>query len=88
MTGDVMARTAEEYKPFYDGARKAMDDIFATCTAADPKLIADLVLEAVAAENPRAACTAGPLSGEFIGKRTQLDDDGFLDFMLKRFGLV
>ena len=88
MTGDVMARTAEEYKPFYDRARKAMDDIFATRTAADPKLIADLVLEAVAAENPRAAYTAGPLSGEFIGKRTQLDDDGFLDFMLKRFGLV
>ena len=68
MTGDVMARTEDDYKPFYEAARKAMD--------------------AVTADHPQAAYTAGPLSGEFIGKRTQLDDDGFLNFMLERFRLI
>ncbi len=88
MTGDVMARTADDYKPFYAKARKAMDEIFAARKAVGPELIAALILEAVAAESPRADYTAGPLSGEFIGKRTQLDDDGFLNFMLERFRLV
>ncbi len=88
MTGDVMARTADEYKPFYEAAGKAMDEIFAERKPAGPELIAALILKAVSADNPQAAYTAGPLSGEFIGKRTQLDDDGFLKFMLERFGLV
>ena len=88
MTGDVMARTPEDYKPFYRQARAAMDAIFADREGAGPELIADLILEAVAADAPPAAYTAGPLSGEFIGQRTQLDDDGFLQFMLERFKLV
>ncbi|MDJ0722960.1 MAG: SDR family oxidoreductase [Desulfobacterales bacterium] len=88
MTGDVMARTADEYKPFYAAARMAMDKIFAARKRTGPELIATLILKAVAAENPQAAYTAGPLSGEFIGKRTQLDDDAFLQFMLDRFGLI
>ena len=37
---------------------------------------------------PKAVYTAGPLSGEFLGQRTKLDDDGFLHFMLERFKLV
>jgi short-subunit dehydrogenase len=88
MTGDVMARTADDYKPFYQTARAAMDEIFAARTAAGPEMIADLILAAVRTETPQAAYTAGPLSGEFIGQRNRLDDDGFLQFMLERFKLV
>jgi NADP-dependent 3-hydroxy acid dehydrogenase YdfG len=88
MTGDVMARTADDYKPFYATARAALDEIFASRTPAGPELIADLILKAVQSERPRAAYTAGPLSGEFIGQRARLDDDAFLQFMLERFKLV
>ncbi len=65
-----------------------MDAIFAARKGAGPELIADLILKAVAADDPQAAYTAGSLSGEFIGQRNKLDDDGFLRFMLERFKLV
>ncbi|MDJ0808568.1 MAG: SDR family oxidoreductase [Desulfobacterales bacterium] len=88
MTGDVLARTPGDYKPFYQQARAAMDEIFAARQAAGPELIAELIIEAVTAKEPQAAYTAGPLSGEFIGRRKELDDDGFLAFMLERFKLI
>ncbi len=88
MTGDVLARTPGDYKPFYQQARAAMDEIFAARQAAGPELIAALIIEAVTAKEPQAAYTAGPLSGEFIGRRKELDDDGFLAFMLERFKLI
>jgi short-subunit dehydrogenase len=88
MTGDLMARTAEDYKPFYRTARAAMDEIFAQREGVGPEMIADLILKAVRSDNPQAAYTAGPLSGEFIGRRAALDDDDFLQFMLERFKLA
>ena len=88
MTGDVMGRTAEEYKPFYQTARAAMDEIFAERDSVGPEMIAALIMQAVTTKVPKAVYTAGPLSGEFLGQRTKLDDDGFLHFMLERFKLV
>lgn len=88
MTGDLMARTAADYKPFYRTARAAMERIFAARQGADPESIAALIMSAVNADRPRAVYTAGPLSGEFLAQREALDDDAFLRYMLERFDLA
>ena len=88
ITGDLMARTDPDYKPFYETARGAVDRIFTERSPSPPELIADLIVEAVLSEQPKAVYTAGTLSGEFLGKRADLDDDAFFGFMLERFGLA
>ena len=62
--------------------------MFEKRTVADPELIADLILEAVLADTPKAVYAAGPLSKEFLGNRADLDDDGFHRFMLEKSGLA
>jgi NADP-dependent 3-hydroxy acid dehydrogenase YdfG len=88
MTGDLMARTDPDYKPFYETAKAAVGKMFENRSVADPELIADLILEAVLADTPKAAYAAGPLSKEFLGNRAKLDDDGFHRFMLEKFDLA
>lgn len=87
MTGDLMARTDPDYKPFYETAKAAAGRLFEKRTVAEPELIADLIMEAILADNPKAVYAAGPLSKEFLGNRAALDDDGFHRFMLEKFDL-
>jgi hypothetical protein len=64
-----------------------MDKLFTGRSASDPELIANLMMDAVRAESPKAVYAAGTLSDEFLGKRAALDDDEFYRFMLKKFDL-
>lgn len=88
MTGDLMARTDPDYKGFYETTKAAVGKMFEKRTVADPELIADLILEAVFEDNPKAVYAAGPLSKEFLGNRADLDDDAFHRFMLEKFDLA
>ena len=87
MTGDLLAATDPDYRPFYQTARSATEKIFADEPPSQPDLIADLIVDAVFSDQPKAVYAAGSKSGEFLGKRADLDDDGFFQFMLDRFHL-
>ena len=87
LTGDLMARTDPDYKPIYQTAGAETGKLFAGLTIPGPDLIADLILQAVLSDAPKAVYSAGPLSEEFLGKRASLDDDAYHRFMLEKFGL-
>ena len=61
--------------------------MFSSLSIPGPDRIADLIMEAVFSDAPRAVYSAGPLSEDFLGKRANLDDDAFHRFMLDKFGL-
>ena len=86
-TGDLLARTDPDYRPFYQTAKAATESIWADDPPSQPDLIADVIVEAVFAKQPKAVYAAGSKSGEFLGKRAELDDDDFFRFMLERFNL-
>ena len=88
LTGDLMARTDPDYKPIYQTAGAATGKIFAGLSIPGPDLIANLILEAVLSDAPKAIYSAGPLSEDFLGKRANLDDDAFHRFMMEKFGLM
>jgi NAD(P)-dependent dehydrogenase (short-subunit alcohol dehydrogenase family) len=87
LTGDLMARTDEDYKSIYQTAGAATGKMFADLTVPGPDLVADLILEAVLSDAPKATYSTGPFSEEFLGKRANLDDDEFYGFMLQKFDL-
>ena len=88
MTGDLMARTDPDYKPLYQTAGKGVGSLFANITVPGPEIIADLIMEAVLSDSPKAVYSAGPLGEEFLGQRAKLDDDEFDRFLNERFGLA
>ncbi|MGD2270956.1 MAG: SDR family oxidoreductase [Desulfobacterales bacterium] len=88
LTGDLMARTDPDYKTLYQTAGAATGKMFAGVSLPGPDLIADLILEAVHTDAPKAVYSAGPMSDEFLGTRSRLDDDGFHRFMLEKFDLM
>jgi len=87
MTGDLMDRTDPDYKPIYQTAGKHTGKLFADMHIPGPELIANLIMEAVLSETPKILYSAGPINDEFLGKRANLDDDGFHRFMMEKFGL-
>ena len=88
LTGDLFARTDPDYKLFYQTAVAAKKKLFTNITRPGPELIANLILEAVFSEAPKASYSAGPLSDEFLRKRSKLNDEAFHRFMLEKFGLM
>jgi len=88
LTGDLMARTDQDYKSFYQTAGAATGKLFAGLSIPGPDLIADCILQAVLSDTPKAVYSAGPLSEDFLGKRADLDDDAFYRFMLEQFDLT
>jgi NAD(P)-dependent dehydrogenase (short-subunit alcohol dehydrogenase family) len=88
LTGDLMARTDSDYKPFYQTAGEATGKVFAGIQIPGPDIIANQVLEAVASDDPKAVYSAGPINEEFLGKRARLDDEAFHRFMMEKFDLM
>jgi len=88
MSGDVMARTDPDYKPVYEAAGAGIGKMFANVSLPGPDLIADIIVEAVLSDAPKAVYSAGPFCEEFLGKRDDLDDDSFDSFLNDKFGLT
>ena len=88
MTGDLMARTDPDYQPVYQTAGEHTGKLFADLHIPGPELIANLIMEAVLSETPKLVYSAGPINDEFLGNRADLDDEGFHQFMMKKFGLA
>jgi short-subunit dehydrogenase len=87
-TGDLMARTDPDYKPVYQAAGAATGKMFGSLSIPGPDLIANLILEAVLSETPKAVYAAGPFTDDLLMKRADLDDESFHLFMLEKFGLA
>jgi NAD(P)-dependent dehydrogenase (short-subunit alcohol dehydrogenase family) len=87
MTGDLMARTDADYKPIYQAAGEHTGKLFADLHIPGPELIANLIMQAVLSETPKIVYSAGPINDEFLGNRTEFDDEEFHHFMLEKFGL-
>jgi short-subunit dehydrogenase len=88
MSGDVMARTDPDYKPVYEAAGAGIGKMFGGVSIPGPDLIADLIVDAVLSDAPKAVYSAGPFSDEFLGQRAKLDDDEFDAFLTDKFGLT
>lgn len=86
-TGDLIANTDPDYKPFYRATAEKTEEIFADVSIPGPDSIADLILEAIFADTPKPVYSAGPVNEMFLGNRTRLDDGQFHQFMLEKFGL-
>jgi len=87
MTGDLMGRTAEDYKPVYGAAGGATGKMFAGLSVPGPDLIAGLIVEAIVSDAPKPVYQAGPFCEEILGKRFEMDDDAFHSFMMEKFAL-
>jgi short-subunit dehydrogenase len=87
MTGDLMARTDPDYQPIYQTSGANIGKLFVGGTVTGPEVIADLVMEAVVSDAPKAVYSGGFLSEEFLGERARLDDDAFDGWFMKKLGL-
>jgi short-subunit dehydrogenase len=87
LSGDLVSKTDPDYRPIYQTAKSATGRILQGLSIPGPDLIADIILEAILSDTPEAVYSAGPLSHEFLGKRKNLDDKDFHDFLLERFEL-
>jgi short-subunit dehydrogenase len=87
LTGDLLSRTHPDYKPVYQAYGAAMGKLFSNISIPGPDLIANLILEAVLSDSPKAVYSAGPLVDEILGQRARMDDDAFYLFMSEKTGL-
>ena len=87
ITGDLMSKTAPDYKLLYQTSGAGVGKLFVNATVPGPEPIADLVLEAALSENPRMVYSGGFMVQEMLAKRFQLDDEGFNRFMGELTGL-
>lgn len=88
LTGDLMARTDPDYKPLYEASGGAVGKMFTGISIPGPELIADLILEAVQSDAPKAVYGAGPFTEEILAERMRLDDDTFDSFLSEKTGLA
>jgi NAD(P)-dependent dehydrogenase (short-subunit alcohol dehydrogenase family) len=87
ITGDLMSKTDPEYKVLYQTSGAGVGKLFVNATVPGPAPIADLILEAALSENPKMVYSGGFLSQEMLGRRFQMDDEGFHRFMGELTGL-
>ena len=88
LTGDLLARTDPDYKPIYQASGAGVGKMFVNVTIPGPEIIADIILEAVLSDSPRAVYSAGFMSEEFLEKRALLDDDEFDRFLTDKTALT
>jgi len=88
LTGDLLARTAPDYKPVYEATLAAVRKMYEHISRPAPDFIADIILEAVLADVPKTVYSVGPLTEELLGQRARLDDDEFDRFMTEKTGLM
>ncbi len=87
LTGDLLSRTDPDYKPFYQAYGAGMGKLFSNVSIPGPELIANLILEAVLSDSPKASYSAGPFVEEILGQRIKQDDDAFDQFLTEMTGL-
>ena len=87
MTGDLMSRIDDDYKPLYQASGESFGKIFANISIPGPEIIAEVILKSVLSDTLQAVYSTGPLSEEILGKRASLDDDEFDSYLSELTGL-
>lgn len=87
LTGDLLSKTDPDYRPIYQAYGAGMGRLFTNVSIPGPELIADLIVEAVLSDSPKAVYAAGPFVKELLGERFRRDDEGFYEFMMEKTGL-
>ena len=87
LTGDLLSRTDQDYKPVYQAYGAGIGKIFSNVSIPGPDLIADIIVKAVLSDSPKAVYFAGPFVEEMFGQRIRMDDDTFDQFMTEKTGL-
>jgi short-subunit dehydrogenase len=87
LTGDLLSRTDPDYKPVYQAYGAGMGKLFSSVSVPGPELIANLIVEAVLSDSPKAVYAAGLFVKELLGERLRLDDETFCDFLAEKTGL-
>jgi len=85
---EATANTPAEYQPVLAAAGAAFGKMFGEIQIPGPEVVAQVIIEAVTADDPRAAYAVGPFSDELLPLRARLDDDQWLEGMNQRFGLA
>jgi short-subunit dehydrogenase len=88
ITGDLMERTDQDYKPLYQASGAAIGKMFVNAIVPGPEVIADLIMEAVLSDTPRISYSGSFLSEAFLRKRASLDEDAFDKFLSEKTGLM
>jgi short-subunit dehydrogenase len=88
ITGDLMQRTDQDYKPLYQASGAAVGKMFVNATVPGPQVIADLIMEAVLSDTPRISYSGSFLSEAFLSKRAGLDEEAFYEWLSEKTGLV
>jgi short-subunit dehydrogenase len=87
LTGDLLSKTDPDYKPVYQAYGAGMGRLFSNVSIPGPELIANIILEAVFSDSPKAVYAAGPFVKEILGERMTKDDDAFDQLLTEITGL-
>jgi short-subunit dehydrogenase len=87
LTGDLFARTAEDYKPVYQASGAAVGKLFTNLTVPGPEVVADTIVSAVLSEKPKPVYAMGPFTEDLLGQRFKMDDEGYDKYLSDKMGL-
>ncbi|MBU0514887.1 MAG: SDR family oxidoreductase [Proteobacteria bacterium] len=87
-SAEAAANTPPEYQPVLAAAGAAFGKMFGQIRIPGPEVVAEVIVEAITSDNPKAAYAVGPFSDELLPLRAKLDDDDWLEGMNQRFGLA
>jgi short-subunit dehydrogenase len=87
LSAEFVSDAAEEYQQISTIAQDKIGEMWAELKRLEPEAVADLILEIIQSDNPRAAYAIGPTAEEFLSQRVKLDDDEWKVFLDKKMGL-
>ena len=61
--------------------------LFTNLTVPGPEIVADTIVEAVLAENPKPVYAVGPFTEDLLGQRFKLDDEAYDKYLSDKMGL-
>ena len=87
LSGERVPHAAEEYSELSTIAQDQIGKMWAKLDRLAPEAVADLILEIIKADNPKAAYAIGPTAEEFLTERVRLNDDEWKAYVDKKMGL-
>jgi NADP-dependent 3-hydroxy acid dehydrogenase YdfG len=87
MSAEFVPDAVVEYQRISAITRDKLNAMWAELKPLEPEAVADLIMEIIRSDNPRAAYAIGPTAEEFLSQRIRLNDDEWKEFLDKKMGL-
>jgi NADP-dependent 3-hydroxy acid dehydrogenase YdfG len=87
MSAEFVPDAAADYQRISTIAQEKINTMWSELKRLDPEAVADLIMEIIKSDNPRAAYAIGPTAEEFLSQRMGLNDDEWKEFLDKKMGL-